>query len=180
MTESNAANPAVLIAKAHNGREGDTITLSTGIRARLVPVAASLVAEATSLVKDPEPPVWHNPDKDRDEPNPSDPAYLKTLADNQAKRALAGLDTLTLFGVELVDPLPEDDGWLKRLRLLERRGGLDLSGYDLDDPIDREFLYKKFVAVGTDDLTEIGKLSGISREAVKAAENSFPGDAGGR
>ena len=78
--------------------------------------------------------------------------------------------------MELVDPLPEGDGWLKRLKLLERRGGLDLSGYDLDDEIDREFLYKKFVAVGSEDLAEIGKLSGISREAVRAAEDSFPGD----
>lgn len=174
------SNPAIIVAKAQSGRERDVITLSTGIRARLVPVAASLVAEATSLVKDPEPPVWHNPDKDRDEPNPSDPAYLRTLSENQSRRALAGLDTLVLFGVELVDPLPDGDGWIKRLKLLERRGGLDLAGYDLDDPIDREFLYKKFVAVGSDDLAEIGKLSGISREAVKAAEDSFPGDKGGR
>jgi hypothetical protein len=179
MTDNHpAGSPAVIVAKAHAGAEREIITLSTGIRARLTPVAASLVAEATSLIKDPDPPTWHNPDKDRDEPNPSDPVYLRTIKENQTRRSLAGLDTLILFGVELVDPLPEDDRWLKQLKLLERRGGLDLAGYDQEDPIDREFLYKKFVAVGSADLTEIGKLSGIAREAIKSAEDSFPGNAG--
>ena len=171
------SNPAVETAKNVEGRTKEHfITLATGDKVRLLPVSASLIDEVTSRVKEPEVPMWDNPDKGRPEPNPSDPNYLAELEDASRKRGVAGMDAMIMFGVDLVDGLPDDDMWFKKLRLMERKGALDLSSYDLDDEIDKEFLYKRYIAVDVDTLGEIAKISGISSEDVATAEKSFPSD----
>ena len=173
--KSNNTNPAVEVAKdkeLSSGREV-IVDLTGGVRARLVPVPASLIDEVTSRIVEPEIPMWHNPDKERDEPNPSDPKYLKEVADITRKRGLAAIDAFALFGVELIDGMPEDDGWLKKLRYMEKRGLIDLSPFDLDDPLDKEFVYKRYVAVDATVLSKVSRLSGISQDEVTAAERSF-------
>lgn len=172
-TENNAS-PVVKVARrrAQAGNDAEQL-LSTGIRARLVPVAAALVEEAMAEVKDPPIPKWHNPDKDREEDNPSDPGYLDALAEARRQRGLAAIDTAIMFGVELLDGLPEDDSWIKKLKFLEKRGRISLAGYDLEDQIDLEFVYKKFIAVGGADYGLLGGISGISAaEVAQASKNS--------
>ena len=44
---------------------------------------------------------------------------------------------------------------------------------DLDDPLIKELVYKKFVGVTTDVITKVTEISGISPEEVIAAEESF-------
>lgn len=165
------------VAKERDGRAVDqVVTLSTGVRAYLRPVAASLIDEVTARIRDPEVPTWHNPEKDRDEPNPSDPAYQRGLEDANRQRGVAAIDALVMFGIDLADGLPEDGGWLTKLRYLEKRGHLDLSEYDLDDPTDQEFLYKRFVAVASADIALVSMRSGVQGEAVAQAARSFRGD----
>ena len=73
MTEQKL-NPAVAVAKARHGLDEDgTELLSTGIRARIVPVAASLIDEAVARIRDPQVPVVMNEKKGREEENPLDP-----------------------------------------------------------------------------------------------------------
>lgn len=140
--------------------------LSTGVRAKLTPVSAALIEKVTSKIKDPEIPIQEIPEKGTKEPNPFHPQYLKDMEEAEANRAMAGLDAMVMFGVELLDPIPADGKWLKKLKFL----GIDLSEYDLEDDMALEFLYKRFVAVGNDDLVHIGELSGISRQAVEEAK----------
>jgi hypothetical protein len=91
-----------------------------------------------------------------------------------------------LWGVELVDGIP-DNGWLEKLQFMERQENIDLlSSFDLDNPLDREFAYKKYIAIG-DQLDENGEnvdvlfiLQGnniISEDGVEQATNLFPGNA---
>jgi hypothetical protein len=176
MTEQEKQeNPAVAVAKAKRGSDENGIeVLSTGIRARIVPVAASLIDEAMARIRDPQVPVFMNEDKGRKEENPLDPVYLEALADARRKRIRAGLDVMIMFGVELADGVPEDDGWVKRLRLMEKMGYLDLGEFDFDEPVEREFLYKSFIAVASADLIRLGVLSGISRTEVAEAAANFP------
>lgn len=155
------------------GGEDGIITLSTGIRARISPVAASLIADVTTAIKEPEVPTWFNAKKEREEPNPHDPEYLKALSEANYARSKATMDTMVLFGVDLVDGVP-DDGWEKKLAYLKRLGHIDLDGFNLDDEVDREFVYKRYVAVSADDLTFIMSRSGITQEAIAAAAESFP------
>lgn len=175
--QTNGRSPAVDVAHEHDRGEG--LTLSTGVRARIVPVAASLIEEVTRRIKDPDVPIWHDPERDKDIPNPDHPDYLRDLAEATRKRGQAAMEAMILFGVELIDGLPEDDGWLQRLRFLQKRELLDLSEYDLDDPLDLEFVYKRYVAVGSNDFVRIGRESGLSEDGIRTAGETFRRDQGG-
>jgi hypothetical protein len=81
------------------------------------------------------------------------------------------MDAMAMFGVELVDGLPENNGWVTKLRLL----GIT---FDSNDPVECEFYYKKHIALGNEDWAKVGQLSGISQEDIARAEQSFRGDEG--
>lgn len=168
-------------AKRIASRQGDSeeVTLSTGVRVRLHPVSASLVEEMKNTIKmPPVPKVWLEA-KEREEENPNDPAYLEAVEECQRKRADATFDALCTFGIELVDGLPEDGVWLKKLRLLERRGSMDLSGFDLEDSFDQEFLYKRYVAVAGMDLGVLSGLHGFRPLEVARNRAMFLGNESG-
>jgi hypothetical protein len=42
--------------------------------------------------------------------------------------------------------------------------------------MEREFIYKKLVVIGTDDIFKILTLSGVSEEAVRRQMESFQGE----
>lgn len=174
MAEKKAENPAVAVAHAEKDERTRVITLSTGHKARLMPVATSLLESVTSQIKDPEVPMWFNESKEREEPNPHDPNYLRAVQETTTKRGTAFMDALILFGVELVDGLPEDDTWLKKLHLLEKMGQIDLGDIDLSDPIALEFAYKKFVVVSAEDYDKLTALSGVTEQGVAAQAETFP------
>lgn len=173
---NSGKSPAVQAAKeaAKSKKDSNYVELADGRRARLVPVSASLMNEVTSRIKDPVVPMWMNDDKGREEPNPSDPAYLAECKEIENQRTMAVFDAMCMFGVELVDGLPDDDLWARKLMYMSKRGLLDLEDYDLDDELDREFLYKRFIAISTDQIAKIGAISGVSDADVEAAEESFP------
>ena len=169
-------SPAVDVAHEHD--ENAVEILSTGVRARIVPVAASLIEEVTRRIRDPEIPMVMDEDRGREIPNDNDPHYLRELGEAHRARGEAALEAMILFGVELIDGLPEGDGWLKKLRFLSKRGLLDLEGYDLDDELDREFVYKRYIAVGSADFMRIGEMAGLTEEGIRAATDSFRRDEG--
>lgn len=159
-------SPALEVAREKAAPQDDIITLSTGIRARIRPVAASLLDTVRMRVPMPDVPVWHNPDKGRDEPNPSDPEYARQVDDVNRQRNLAVGDASIMFGVELVDPVP-DSGWEKRLALL----GIVVDG---QDELEREFAFKKYIAVAAPDLRQVlAKCAGISTEQLEQAAEFF-------
>jgi hypothetical protein len=133
------------------------------------------VDEVTNRIQDPEVPIWHNEEKDRDEPNPSDPDYLKALEDANRERGVAAIDTMALFGID-IETLPESDAWLKKLQYMQKRGLIDMSDYDLEDDQEREFVFKRFIAVNNIILKKIMSVSGITEDEVAAAERSFRGN----
>lgn len=181
MTESTQTeetkSPAIQVKKRISRPEVEEITLTTGYRARISPVSASLIDDVTSLIKDPPVPFYHNEDKDRDEPNPGDPGYVLELAATEKRRGIAAMDALIMFGVDLLDPIPEDGKWLKKLKFMEKRGMLNLCDYDFDDNDDVEFLFKRYIAISAEDLLSVGSISGIRGDDVEAAEKSFRGKA---
>jgi len=159
-------NPVVVVAREHRNASGDTV-LSTGVRAKLTPVSAALIDEVTSRIHNPVVPTWHNPDTGRDDPNPLHPDYIAALGEANRKRGMAALDAVIMFGVGLVESVP-DTGWEKKLKRL----GVEV---DVSDPDEREWSYKKYVAVGAADLNRLMALSGVSQEAEARAADSFPG-----
>lgn len=163
------------VAKMIASHKEAIITLSGNVRAKIVGVPATLIDEVSSRVKDPDVPMWRNEEKDREEPNPSDPKYIKELSEAARQRGLAAVDAMCMFGVELIDPVPDKDTWLKKLQYMEKHGRMDLSSYDLNDPMDIEYLWKRFIAVDATVIQAITRLSGISAEDIAEAERSFRG-----
>ena len=110
------------------------------------------------------------------EENPNDPIYLKQVQETDMKRGDAVFAGLLEFGIELIDGLPEDTRWLKQLKRLEKMKQLDISGFDLKDEFDLEFLYKRYVAVAGDDLRILAPLHGLNPMGVARARSTFLGD----
>lgn len=159
------------------GVDDSVHTLSTGYRAVLHPVSGALVEDVRSAIKMPKVPVVYIEAKDREEENPNDPAYLEAVERANTERGNAVLDAIITFGVELVDGVPEDDSWLRKLQMLERRGRLDLSGFDLEDEFDREYVFKRFVAVAGADYPLIMPLHGIrAAEVTRHRRDTFLGN----
>ena len=161
---------------ANKTKKDRVVTLSTGVRAILTPVASTLIQDVMSEVPDPPVPMWMNPEKEREEENPLDPEYIRAMREAEKKRSDAALDAVILFGVELPDGIPEDNRWLKNLQYLQKRGRIDLSAFDLEDEFEREFVYKRYVAVAGEDFNTIAELSGVPGSERARARNTFPGD----
>lgn len=181
MSENSKVSPAVLEAKKQRDQEekGDIMVLDSGVRVRVKQVPPGLLQDVVSHIEEPSVPTWYNEDKGRNEPNPNSPDYIKALQKYEEEQSLAMLDVIALFGLELVDGLPEDKSWIRKLKIIARRSKLDLSDYDLDDEIDVKFLYIRFIALAGSDYIKLGQvLSGISEGDVSAAQNMFPGDEG--
>lgn len=174
-------NAAIIeIAKNHNGSRGENvpIVLSTGVLALVIPVSASLLDEAMSSVPVPKVPLFKREDGIEIE-NPDHPEYKQAVERAEVQRNMRSIDAMIMFGVILVDEdgnptgAPADDGWIKKLRFMEKRGMVNLGDVDLKDEMEREFIYKKYIAVGAPDIFTITRKVGISEEEVQNALDSF-------
>lgn len=161
-------NPAVQVAKHIDKRTKDEefVTLSTGIRAKILPVAASLIQEVTTRIKDPKVPMFKDPDKGFEVENPTHPDYIAELGEANTERGMAATDAMIMFGLELIDEMPENNIWVKKLNFL----GIIFND---DDEFEREFAYKKYIACGTEDLLKIGRRAGLNQEDIDTAVDSF-------
>jgi hypothetical protein len=163
----------IVKALKESKREKNVIEVE-GVKIKIIPVSALLIQEITSRIKDPRPPVQPNPDKDgRLEENPFDPDYLDELDRITTQRALATSDTMVMFGLDLMDGLPKDETWLKKLKWLEKTNRLDLSNIDFTDPFEKEFAFKKFIAATNPTIMEVTRASGVTQEDIDSATDSF-------
>jgi len=169
------ANPVVELAKERTRDKAPNTFTVDGVLIRLVNVPSGTIQDAVSRIKLPEVPTWHNPDKDRDEPNPSDPSYLAALEQHKQEQGRVATEAMIMFGCEIEQETwpPQDGTWLRKLKLADRRGMLDLSWVDWDDEIDLQFLFLKYHAIDNVRLVQIGQLGGLSQEALAQARSSF-------
>lgn len=172
-----AKNPVVEVATKHLANGNTEITLPTGERVRLRPVAAGLVNEVMSAIKDPPIPMYTNPETGKEEANPMHSSYLEGLKEVNILRSRAAMDAMLMFGVDLLTPVPADNAWIEKLKWLFKHNGSELDLGDLADPINRELLYKKYMVGNTDIITQITKMSGVSEEQVAVARETFQGTA---
>jgi hypothetical protein len=177
-------NAAVASAKRQSnlGISDDPILLASGYWVRIRPVSAHLIDGAQAQIETPKPPIVMIEDKGREEENPSDPDYLYALERVDIERSLAATDAMILFGVELIDEegnptgVPEDGEWLDKLKFLEKKGLFDLSEFDFEDELDKEFAFKKLVVISTVDLPLVAMANGVRGEDIDNALGTFRGD----
>lgn len=170
-------NPAVKAARTRRTRATKTgIKLTTGIEVRLLPVAISIINEAQAAVPEPEVPLWFNENTGENEPNPNHPDYIKALEELETQKNLAAIDAMIFFGVEVLGGIPDPDTWLPKLLFAHRKGfmKLDIEGLDMNDPMELEFIYKKYIAVGATDLPRVMEVAGITEEMIQQQADTFP------
>jgi hypothetical protein len=151
-------NPAVQVARENQpDNKQEWHNFSTGYRGRIKTVSPSLIDFVVNKVEAPKVPTWHNEERDRDEPNPSDPNYIESMEKYSRDRGIAAMDAIIMFGVELEKSLPESDEWVTLLSML----GITVN---VNDKLTKEFAFKRYIAVGQPELNE--------------AMESFQGDRG--
>lgn len=159
---------AVAKEEIEQGQPDNIRTLTTGVRVRTKTVAPGLISRAQMAIEWPKVPKFHNPDKDRWEENENHPDYIAEVARVREERGMAALDAMCMFGLELVDGVPDGDEWIRRIRFV-----LPGLKFDESDPLEREYYYKTLVAVGVQDFAMLAKAMGVSEEALAQAEDSF-------
>lgn len=163
---------AVAKEEAESGQNDRVYTLSSGARVRLLSVSPGLISDVQARVKFPDVPKFYNENKDRWEENPNHPAYLAEMQRAREEQGMAAMRAMCMFGFELVGGLPDDDSWIRKLELVNP----DLQ-INRDDPIELEFYYKQFIAVGSQtDYVLLAKVMGVTEEAIAQAEATFQRD----
>ncbi|KKM75808.1 hypothetical protein LCGC14_1386490 [marine sediment metagenome] len=139
-----------------------TVTLSCGVVLRFKPVPSLAIREAAMRIEAPTVPTIHIEDKNRDEENPNDSAYIQAVAEYEAAQALVANDVVLLLGAD-VEHVPngvahlDDDSWVQDLQLL----GIE---FDPDHLGARKLAWLKFYILRTDD-DQVKALMGPMRSA---------------
>lgn len=176
----DVAPVVIAAAKAVRLDPDEPTVLSTGVRAKMRPVSATLIDSVTSRILDPDVPTIYMEEKGREIPNPDDPHYVKAMNEASRQRGLAALDALVMFGVELVDPIPpmfdanrKPINWWAKLLLMQKMKQIDLGEYDMDDPLVVDFVYKRLIAVAPADIERLNRMNRVGGEELARAERSF-------
>lgn len=155
-------------------------TLSSGVILECKPVPPLAMREVAIRVPAPQVPTWHNPDKDRDEPNPNDPDYLKALELYQAEQLFRVTEVIMLLGTQVKElpdgfPGPERVDWIEPLLVL---GVVEQDTIDHANKWARYLMWLRFYACQTqsDVAHVIGRViavSGVTEVEVQRAAAAF-------
>jgi len=144
----------------------DTMTLSSGVQIKLVPLPPLLQRAVEEKFPEPEIPIVevtvHK--KKVMQPNPDDPDYQKALEQWAKDRGQALMDLAFIKGV--VFELPEDETWMEELALV----GVEVG----EGQAARKLAYLRSVAIATieDMMGVTGRvlaMSGVSPQAIDEA-----------
>jgi len=164
---------AVAAARDLANQNQDDLLEVEGYTVRVKAIPAAIISDVTRRIPDPAVPLWHNPEMNRDEANPGDPGYIKAKEDVDRQRGEAMIDATVMFGIELPDGVPPTEEWLPRLQFMQKRGQIDLSGYDLSDPLELEFMFKRYIIANIALITFIQRISSVTPEDVGKAGQPF-------
>lgn len=175
-----------VLATATRTERGAEVVLSNGITLEVKAVPPMLVDALNAEYAPPDAPMWLNPDKGREEPNPNDPDWVRAVEKLENQRQDAVNNLVLAAGTKLKLPLPEgrvgpeNDEWLEIVKLTA-----ELTGKDIEVPtepgIKRYLAWLRYYAIetGTDFglvMNLVLELAGISEQEVTEALNKFRGD----
>lgn len=188
MVNRKGSNVAEAIDRAldalpNGGDDGDptVFVAATGVRLKLKRVSQMIVADAKRRLPEPRVPKWINPDKEREEENPNDPAYVEALYNYRYDTSMLALRVYLIMGTEPILPLPsgmvpaESTEWSDAIMAADDGVEIPESGPR------RYFCWLKYYALPDDEvmqvMTKIIRLSGKTlEEDVRRAQESFRGN----
>lgn len=126
--------------------------LSNDIVLTIKPVPPLLLQAISQEFAPPPPPKVYIDEKGRDEENPSDPEYLRLLAELSIKQDLAVNDLVLAMGTVIKSIpegyfLPQEDGWVTQVQFAANITGKKIEIGD--DPIKRYLCWLRFYAMET-------------------------------
>jgi hypothetical protein len=160
--------------------KNETIMLSTGVVLKKKDIPKLVLKRLYDQYEEQKPkvPLFFNEDKEREEENPADPAYLEELDAYTADMGLTILNFSIMWGTELVSKPnsiegPEDSGWYESLKF----SGVDVS----DIPQIRYMTWVATIAAPQDsDIQLLAEALrggvGVTEEAVAEEMAKFPSD----
>ncbi len=165
-------NPAVKTKRNRKNNKGEdgSITLSNGMRVMLRPVAANIISEVRNQIPDALMRTYVDKQTGKELENPAHPEYIADQAEVTKKREKATMDAFVLFGIDLLDPVPEERDWIDKLVFLKIISAEEAENLT---PMTLELYYKKYVISDTSIMTKIVALSGVSEEMLALARDSF-------
>jgi hypothetical protein len=161
------------IETARELEEQDDIWEVEGYKIRTKAIPVAIITDVTNKIPDPEIPVWHNEEYNRDEQNPNDPAYIKAQEEVDRRRGEAMIDATVMFGIDIIGGVPPTEQWLPKLKFMEKRGQIDLSIYDLSDELEREFVFKRYIIANIALINYIQNMSSVTPEDIGKAGKPF-------
>lgn len=168
------------------------IRLSTGVVLRAKKANPLVMIRVMSAFPRPKPPTWISPKMGREMENPDDPEYRAQLQSWQMESGSALLNAMILLGTELVSVPKDFPGPHPTKKKGNNNGQQELEWPEWIEEYEflgipmhasnqswRYLTWVMFKAASNEkdfDLIKekVGRLSGISEEAVKSAED-FPG-----
>lgn len=166
------------------GRYAD-FTLQNGIVLAMRPIPPLLLQAVSDEFRAPDPPTIWLEDRERHEPNPNDPAYLKEIQRITEAEQLATEDLTLAVGTSVKHVpegmfKPEDDGWVTQVKFAAKLGKLDIE-IDTEDEVKRYLAWLRFYALeSSTDIVMVRNLStmlaGIQEGEVDEVIESFRGD----
>lgn len=150
-------------------------TTPSGYRVKLVPVAANVLREAQSRIPDATTRTFTNPTDGKEYENPAHPEYIAEVKLVQEERTKASMNVMVLFGMELLDDIPEDNEWLERCRFAKLITEEEYKeAISVDGKYMREMLFKTYVVSDFTIINQIASMSGVTQEMIAEARDSFP------
>lgn len=145
-----------------------------GFSVRFHPVAANVIREAQVRIPDPVAPTFVHPTSGEERENLSHPEYIKELAAVKELRVKAAMNAMLLFGLELIDPIPDDNDWLDKLLYLQLINQAEFDEATSEEgKFLRELFYKNFIVSDLIVLKKLQGLSGITEEMIAQARKTF-------
>jgi hypothetical protein len=159
-------------------QDDNLIPLSTGVVLERIPFPRTILLEILKNFKEPKVPTFINPDKMREEENPSDPDYIDAKQKYELEVGLALLDAGICLGTKIHSlakdvTSPYDPEWSETF-----------EGLGVSVPKDRKLRYLKWVkfvaAPEEDDIKAIADAVlptiGTRETVVNDALKTFPGE----
>lgn len=161
------------------------IVLSNGVSFKLQPVPPLLVRRAQANVTFPEVPIVFNEEQGRAIENPLDPDYMRRVEQAREAENEAVMNVMMLVGTR-VDQIPEgiehpeSNVWVETLTEV----GVLEEGFTFRSDTQRRLAWMRMVAIPTvTDLNNlvmaVGRLTGVTEQAVASAVDSFRRDGEG-
>jgi len=169
-------------------REEKSITVSTGVVFRIKEVPQIAYVDLRNSLPEPAPPVFYNPENDREEPNENDPRYITAKANWEIAMSTAVMNISILFGSEIEQIpdgvlTPDSENFKETLGLLLRSMGWTKNEIKEIGKLERYLFWVKYEACKgsirgeNSDLNNlfsaIGNASGVTEEDVAETIEKF-------